>query len=67
MTKLEVLGHYMVVDTLSDKGIWELLFLEGGRRTTVFEYSSWQEAQCFWEDDALCHWHKVLKRTWEDE
>jgi hypothetical protein len=67
LSKLEVLEHYLVVDTLSHKGLWELLFLEGGHRVTVFEYSSWQEAQSFWEDDSLMHWSRSLGRTWEDE
>lgn len=57
----------MVVDTLDPYGRWELLFHEGGKQEKVFEYYSWNESQMLWEDDALMHWMKVKKRTWDDD
>jgi hypothetical protein len=67
LSKIDVLGHYVLVDTLDPSGIWELQFHEGGKVIRVFDYYSWNEAQNFWEDDALMHWMKILKRTWDDE
>lgn len=66
-TKDEILKKFYFLEDSPDKvNKYELWFSEGGRETWVFSYSSRNEAQCFWEEDAIHHWSSVLKRGYDN-
>jgi hypothetical protein len=69
LTKEEILRKFYELREVTGSSYheWYLVFAEGGREITVFEYGCRSEAEALWEDDALMHWMKVLKRTWDDE